>query len=172
MWMKCLGALLVSAAAAALGWLLAAGLEKRAAQLRELRQLLQRLETEIVYAASPLPQALRQAAGERPGCAEIFRLAAELLQAGRGLTAAEAWRQAIGQTAECLSLSAADRALLLRFGEGIGLSDISDQKKRLALLREELTMALAEAERERALYARVWRTLGFTSGALLALFLL
>ena len=87
-------------------------------------------------------------------------------------SAQAAWQDAIEQYLHASALTAADGEFLLRFGAVLGKSDLAQQNKNFAFLAENLAKALAEAERERAAKAKIYRYLGFSSGIALVLILL
>ena len=73
-------------------------------------------------------------------------------------SAQAAWQDAIEQYLHADgALTAADGEFLLRFGAVLGKSDLAQQNKNFAFLAENLAKALAEAERERAAKAKIYR---------------
>ena len=144
-------------------------LEKRRLFLRGVHQGLLALMREIDYAATPMNQALPAAADMAGSAAYIFRKAAKCLSKGEGCTAGEAWQTAI----ESLDgIAEEDKRLLSLAGEGLGISDATLQLKSLELLRLRIENAEAEAATFAAQNGKIWRTMGWSSGAVLVLLLL
>jgi len=169
---KLVGAALVFLASSSLGVLLARNLALRQEVLRELQVALQLLETEIAYAASPLPEALHRVAERtRPPTRHLFAAAGRALNGTCGTTAAEAWNQGLAALARAAPLEAEDWAVLTDFGQGLGRGDREDQVKKLPLARSQLRQLEEAAAENRQRQAKVWQTLGLLGGLVLILLL-
>ena len=79
-----------------------------------------------------------------------------------------AWRQGVKEQGEASGLTAADRELLVHFGDGLGRTDVEGQLTNCRLYAERLE----EARRDAATKSRLYVTLGVTGGIGLALLLL
>ncbi len=138
-----------------------------------LRSGLQLLETEIVYGATPLPQALRQvAAGLEGTAASLYGTAAAGLTEGRGITASEGWGRALETVYPASALLPEDLEALRLLGFNLGGSDRQDQVKHLALCRERLAHLEGLARDRAQRYAGVWSYAGVLVGLLVVLVLL
>ncbi len=170
---KLLGACLVVAAGGWGGLTVADELARRPRQLRALQAALQMLDTEIVYGATPLPEALAKV-GRAAACGvgEVFSSAARLLESGRGYTPGEAWELALGRAGKETALSGEDRAVLAAFGKSLGCSDREGQHKNIALTLLHLRRLEEAAQAARARHERLWRLGGFLVGSALALLFL
>lgn len=170
---KLLGASMVLAAGWLIGLQAASNLARRPGELRDLQSLLQMLETEICYSATPLTEAFRTVARHgRSRVAEIFAEAADVLEAGEGGTAGEALGVALQQVYQKLALERSDAEILLSLGAVLGASDRDDQKKHLALAGERLKREEAAAQEARLRYERLYRYAGALGGAALVLLLI
>jgi len=167
--LRLLGAVLILAACVLCGQMLSRRLRERQLFLRGCHQGLLALMREIDYAASPMQRALPAAAEPAGPAAQLFLLTAEKLAASSGCTAGEAWLEAL---ASLPALAEEDRRLLSLLSEGLGLSDAASQLKALELLRQRLEAAEAGAAEQMARYGRIWRSLGWSMGAILILLLL
>ncbi|KKM11745.1 hypothetical protein SY88_06915 [Clostridiales bacterium PH28_bin88] len=169
---RLVGAGLVVVAAGWLGLVVANNYSRRPQQLRALRSALTMLETEIVYTATPLPEALaRVARCTNPPVSNLFWGTHEALGEGRGYTAAESWEVGLGGIAGEASLLPQDLEVLRSFGHSLGSSGPEDQVRHLQLAREQLKQLELAAEVERAKNERLWRTMGFLVGLMLVLVL-
>ena len=83
-----------------------------------------------------------------------------------------AWRQGVKEQGEASGLTAADRELLVHFGDGLGRTDVEGQLPNCRLYAEQLGERLGEARRDAATKSRLYVTLGVTGGIGLALLLL
>ena len=165
--LKLFGCLCVIAACVGLGRLKADRPEKSRRLLQGAGLGLLALMREMEYAL-PMSRALKEAAGSAGTAAEIFLGAGANMTAADGVTAEEAWRKAVSIS----PIAKEDKALLLPAGDGLGAGDIDSQLRSLELARLRLAEAEQKAGEESARYGRVWRTMGWSCGAVLALLLL
>lgn len=168
--MQLIGALLVLTAGLWAGFYMASRYAKRPKQLRQLRHALQRLETEIVYGITPLPEAFaRLALHMASPFASLFeRMSASLQQSGNG-SAADCWEREWSLIWEYTALRSSDREILLQFGRTLGVSDREDQMKHLHLAMRQLQAEEESAKEEQAKYERMWRSLGLLGAALIVI---
>lgn len=168
---KLVGACLVIFSFGVLGTILGKNMMKHREELQQLQFGLQTLETEIMYAATPLPQALKIAAKQTKGAVgEIFDAVAKELNNGQGQTAGEAWSKALEKMRPYLMLTEGELSFLDQFGQGLGSSDREDQLKRLTSIKMQLAAQEKTAERERSQFQKVWQTLGWACGFVITLF--
>jgi len=163
-----LGALMVVVSSTVWGWQVASRVEARPRELRALMHLLEVLETDIAYAAIPLPQALRRA--ERTiaePAATLARVAAVGLAGPAPV--AEVWQNAIQKASASSALSLADWAAVRELGDVLGASGRDDQIRHLRLAHARLGEAVGPAEAEARRLGRVWRALGLFGGLGVAL---
>ncbi len=165
--LKIIGAVLIIIASASIGRLFAAKLHQRQICLSQLQQGLLALEREVGFAATPLPQALAQAALAANHGGVVFTAAADLLVNGEGLSAAEAFEQSIAESQ--LAISKEDRQILADLSAGLGLSDCDDQLKKIELIRLRLQSAETEAKEQYASWGKIWKNIGWSVGAVLVL---
>lgn len=147
----------------------------RPRQLRALQNALQMLDTEIMYAATPLPVALKkigEAEAGEPEISRIFTRTAALLESAQGYTPREAWQMALDEGFRGTALNSDDYALLRSFGEGLGASDRQEQHKKIVLNLNHLLKAEERAQQEREKCERLWKYGGFLIGLSIALLLL
>jgi len=165
MWLKLLGASLVLVSSMMIGNLIAKNFLERTQQLRQLRHGLQILETEILYTASFLPQALLKIGKltEAP-IALLFQKTGRLLLCQEGYTAGEAWTKALEEQLASLAIKKSDQEILLQLGSFLGCSDREDQLKHLKLTQEYLQKEEIRAEKEGEKNVPLWRYLGLVAG--------
>ena len=169
--LRLLGAALVVGSAALIGNTIARNYSERPRQLAEIATALAVLETEISFARTPLAEALSRACrGSKGVGARVFRVAADLIGSSE-LLPNQAWQAAVNRVYPWSALAAEDRAALLAFGETLGTCGADDQLRHVALVRERLRANEAHARDEAERMARMWRYLGVTVGAMVALLL-
>ncbi|MEI7024673.1 stage III sporulation protein SpoIIIAB [Paenibacillus sp. y28] len=164
---KLLGAAIILMAATLIGFAKAAQYSARPRQLREWISILQRLETEIVYAVTPLPEALSTIAGHTPEpLGLLLKQLADRLERPQGDAAALVWRDVLRRAWPGTALKQGELDILLRLGSTLGLTDREDQVKHVRLAIGRLQAEEAAAREEERRYERMWKSLGALIGAL------
>ncbi|MFC3768279.1 stage III sporulation protein SpoIIIAB [Paenibacillus sp. GCM10012303] len=163
---KLLGAVLILAAATLYGFARASVYARRPRQIRQLIHALQRLETEMTYGFTPLPEALLRIADQlEPQIAALFRSAAEPLSTQSGITAGESFRDALNVCWKQTALSSNEREILSQMSYTLGISDRTDQAKHLRLAVTLLQAEEQNAWDEQRRYEKMWKSLGVLAGA-------
>lgn len=158
---KLLGAVLILFAGTMIGFQQAARFAERPRQLRQLAHALQRLETEIGYGHTPLPEALERTAEVSPApLSELFRTAASGVWQSDEITFRESWEQAVNQQWPHTSMRAGEQAVMLRLGSTLGISDKEDQMKHLRLALLQLKAEEDAAKDDQGRYEKMWKSLG------------
>ncbi|MBO8128487.1 MAG: stage III sporulation protein AB [Peptococcaceae bacterium] len=170
---KLIGCLCILAAGGLFGASKAAGYAHRPQELRSLQAALSLLETEIIYGATPLPEALHQVAQRvNPIIATLFVTAGDDLRSQDGTSVYEAWQRALYQLQDKSHLRSSDISVLANLGSVLGASDRNDQAKHLKLAIERLGVQAAEAEEQARKNVKLWQYLGFFAGAAVVLLLI
>lgn len=139
----------------------------RPRQLRQLMHGLQQLETEIHYGLTPLPEALGNIGRhDHDPISRIFQTAARYL-ASHETSTDEAWTLAIKSCWKETALKIPEQEIVLHLGRNLGSSDSQEQVKHLHLVMSQLENELDCAIEEQQKYARMWKSLGVLSGALI-----
>lgn len=163
--LKILGAALVVGVCTICGLTIANNYRQRSLELRNLRSVLNLLETEIVYTATPLPFALEKIAKHAISpINKLFDNARNQLISGNGITADEAWQEAINSFQLFCCLAEEDIGIIRSFGAGLGCSDKTEQLKNIQLTKELLKQQEIKAEMNRNQHERLWRTMGVLVG--------
>ncbi|MGZ4162463.1 MAG: stage III sporulation protein SpoIIIAB [Tumebacillaceae bacterium] len=162
---KLIGSALVLAVGTRFGFYMAARYADRPKQLRHFVNALQILETEILYGATPLPDACSRI-GTRLALpvGPFFVTLGDKLRDGRGITADVAWREALTEHREQMVLKEPDRDVLLAFGRTLGVSDREDQIKHIHLAIAHLSTEEANARDEQSRNEKMWKYLGALLG--------
>jgi len=171
--LKIIGAGLVVAACGLAGSMVAGNYARRPVELRTLQGALQGLETEITFAATPLPEAWERVGRQTAHpVGAIFIRAREALEGQDGCSAAEAWRQGLEDAYHDTALTRQDLEILSDLGNCLGISYRDDQVKHLQLARENLKRQEAAAREEAARQVKTWRYFGVLGGLVVALLLI
>lgn len=167
--MKIVGALFIIVAFGYIGMIVGKNFRRRPEELRTLQGSLQLLETEIVYGATPLPEAFERIARQFDNhVGEIFKLAKNNLWAEVG-DIQRAWSKALNEQFQHLALTKKDLEVLQSLGRTLGISDRDDQKKHLRLAMEKLKVEEKNAAEEAQKYASTFNYLGFLCGLTLVI---
>jgi len=168
--LKLIGAMLVVGAAALIGFTMALHYRRRPQQIRQLMHALQRLETEIAYGLTPLPEAFQSIARQiADPLAALFRRAAERLLAADGAPTRDIWSETVNEVWKRTSLGAPEREAVLQLGGVLGLSDRDDQIKHLRLAVGQLAAEEEQSREEHRRYGKMWKSLGVLIGALIVI---
>ncbi|MGN7455902.1 stage III sporulation protein SpoIIIAB [Paenibacillus pasadenensis] len=167
---KAAGAVLVLIAGTLIGFMQAARFARRPKQLRELAHGLQRLETEIGYGYTPLPEALRRVASQTSEpLASMLLSPADAIESGRSADFQAGWEASIQAYGPRTALKAPELASLRRLGSILGMSDREDQLKHLKLAQQQLLAEESGARDDQARYEKLSRALGILLAALVVI---
>ncbi|HWI51835.1 MAG TPA: stage III sporulation protein SpoIIIAB [Symbiobacteriaceae bacterium] len=170
---KLIGGMLICGATSFAGWQIGGNYARRPAQIRDLQTALAVLQTEVEYGATPLPEALKSAAGATGAAvAPLFLQTAERLLAGGGITPGDAMRAVLAEELAGTALRPEDLDVMRALARVLGASGREDQVRHLALTRERLAGLEAQAAEQRSRYEKLARYAGVLSGAALVLILL
>lgn len=169
---KLLGSLMIVGASTWLGFAAARQLILRTRQLRELQTAFQLLETEIMYAATPLPQALNKV-GKNVNwpVARFFLSCGEVMKTETGITVDRAWTEAVKRVTSKTALNKSDRKILINFGKNLGNSNRKHQEKNLKLVQEQLKLAEKDSLLVKENNVKKWRYFGVLGGLLIVILL-
>lgn len=173
MWIKLLGAVLVTAACSGIGAGAAWRLRERIRLLETLKRMTAHLRGEILYANAPLPQAMLRTAGrERGEAAKLFQMAGEGLEENPGEAFACLWEKTVKTWLDGVPFGTAEEELLLRMGRNLSYRDREMQERAFALCLEELEQQIGRLRREEPEKCRLFGGLGVLSGLFISVMLL
>jgi stage III sporulation protein AB len=168
--LKLIGAALILFAGTLIGFQQAARFAARPRHIRALLHALQRLETEIGYGYTPLPEALERAGAHSPQpLAAMLKDAAELLGDEGGLSFRECWSRAIERHWAESAMRSPEKTALLRLGSSLGISDREDQVKHLRLAMQQLKAEEDAARDDQERYEKLCKSLGVLIAALIVI---
>lgn len=168
-----IGFVLIVSASAGVGQVASERYRRRPEELRDIRSVLQRLETQISFGAVPLPAALLEAGKAGRGAInQLFSRISEKVRRTDGTPPSEAWRAGIRELNDELHLSDEDVRTILILGESLGCSDREDQLKHIRLAVQRLDAAETLAWEERRKNENLFRVLGILGGLAVAILLL
>lgn len=167
---KLLGAVLILLAGTLAGFLKARQFADRPKNIRGMIAALQRLETEITYGYTPLPEAMRRiASGSREPVRSLFASAAEDMGEPNNRSAQDALNRAVDIHWKATAMKAQERETLRQLGCTLGTSDRKDQANHIALALQQLKQEELSARDEQAKYEKMSKSLGVLLGALIVI---
>ena len=140
----------------------------RLGDLRQIKSALAILYGEISFAATPLPEAAVQVSRrvEAP-VADLFAAFGELLNAGAGLCAADAWEQSYARHRHRFFFEKEDDDSLRSFGKTLGYLDQAMQMNTIQSTLERLSEREALLVEKQQKEGKLYRSLGLLGGLLL-----
>ncbi|MNM47440.1 stage III sporulation protein SpoAB [compost metagenome] len=167
---KLLGAILILASATLGGFTAARRFAQRPRSIRGLIAALQRLESEITYGYTPLPEAMgRIAAQSLEPLRSLFLDIADDMGDPHNRTAREAVERAVRSHWQATAMKAPERESLRQLSFTLGVSDRQDQANHIALALRQLAQEEQTAREEQAKYEKMSRSLGVLLGALIVI---
>lgn len=169
--MVVMGCIALVAGCGFLGLWLAYRIRRRPLELRECSTALALLDTEIVWGATPLPEAFRilKERTDTPWQG-FFAELQERLQ--RGEPASIAWQETVLTRNAQFCLKPEDWQVIGDIGKGLGRSDRTEQHKQIELVQRQLISMKEQAETWSDKQAKMWSYLGFLGGIAGVLFLI
>ncbi|SHI17397.1 stage III sporulation protein AB [Desulfosporosinus lacus] len=161
--MLVLGCIALIAGCGCLGLWLAYRIRRRPIELRECSMALALLDTEIVWGATPLPEAfcILKERTDSPW-QDFFAELQERLQQGE--SASTAWRETVITRNAQFCLKPEDWQVIGDVGKGLGRSDRTEQHKQIELVQRQLIIMKEQAEAWSSKQAKMWSYLGFLGG--------
>ena len=161
--MLILGCIVLIAGCGSSGLWLANRIRRRPSELREFLMALTLLDTEIVWGATPLPEAfgIVKERTDMPWQG-FFKDLQERLE--RGEAANIAWKETILCQKTHFCLKPEDWQVIRDVGKGLGRSDRTEQHKQLELVLRQLTLTKEQADIWSVKQAKMWSYLGFLGG--------
>lgn len=165
--LKWMGAVLIIASCALVGYSMAAGYRREEKALQQLIGALDFMACELQYRLTPLPELCRQAGAEKTGCIGkvLTELAVQL--EGRLQPDVAGCMKAALDTSRDLPDKAKDALYLL--GQNLGRFDVDGQIKGLESVRAHCRREAEKLALGRDNRLRSYQTLGICAGAALAI---
>ncbi|MGN0143933.1 MAG: stage III sporulation protein SpoIIIAB [Clostridium sp.] len=145
---------------------------KRMSQLREVLKSLLILQNDVLYAATPLPEALDNFAYKVDEPINSFiKGVKEKLISGTAESVYEAAENEYMRLKNNFNLNSSDVKILSDFFKSLGESGIFGQEKIFSLAIEGIKMNLSESEEAAKKNVKLYRYLGICIGAMLTIFI-
>lgn len=154
-----------------IGYFIGENYKRRSQNLKEIQKVLLLLNNEIIYSNTPLPTALFDVGNNvSEPISNVFIKMANMLDEGTSNSVYESFEKAYLENKEKLSLNSDDYKILEDFFKTLGSSGISGQEKIFSLALENIDINYKEAKKKEKENIKLYRTLGISIGAMLAIF--
>ena len=140
----------------------------RVNDLKNIRNILNILETKIKFTYEPLPQIFEEISNEFKGeVSRIFQIAKEKMVE---LSAGEAWHFAIENSNT--NMNEEDLNILNGLEKLLGKTDIDGQLSEINLIKEFIDIQIKKAEEEQIKNAKLYKNLGIMIGMIIVIILI
>lgn len=157
--------LIIIFTSSALGFSYSRLYNERLNNLINFQYCIQILETEIIYAANPLPDALMEVYNKgNKKVSYIFNEIRKYLLNNKNSNVYDGFLHIATELKEGLCFKKQDIEIILSFGRSLGLSNRMDQEKYFKVLQVQLKGQQREAEEEKMKNGKMFKSLGVLIG--------
>ena len=154
-----------------IGFFLGENYKRRSIHLKEFQKALLLLNNEIIYANTPLPDALLEISKKvLEPISDIFSDMALSLENGYTGSIYESFENAYVKSREKINLISDDNKIISDFFKTLGSSGVTGQDKIFKLTLDNIDINYKEARKLEKENIKLYRTLGLSIGAMLAIF--
>lgn len=173
MYLKIIGCLFIMASAAGIGFLKAEELAERVRRLEDLKSMMLLLQGELRFHHASLAEGFENVAERvREPLKTFLTEKAERLGHRSGASFGEIWKEGTQTLLETTGFRAADAELLDNLQRSLGYLDLELQTEALNQTIFRTGEAVLAAKEEQKAKSRLYRTMGVTAGAILALLII
>lgn len=168
--LKLFGAVLIVLAGTLAGLQRAGQYADRPRHIRALIAALQRLETEIMYGFTPLPEAMRRIGLQvKEPLKNFFITSAEEMSPPNDRSAQDAIERAMEAHWKATALKGTEKEILRQLSCTLGTSDRSNQSTHIALALQQLKQEETVAREDQGKYEKMSKSLGLLLGVLIVI---
>lgn len=171
--LKLTGSILVLFSTSLMGYIYGKSYRERLENLIYLENCIKLLETEVIYGANPLPEALMNVYNKgNKKVSYIFRLIIERLNKDRECTVFDSFLSVEDAMKNDLNFKKEDIEMFMTLGRTIGSSDRTDQEKNFKLILTQIKTLEDEARIEKDKNEKMFKNLGFLAGLAIVVILI
>ena len=158
-------------ASGGLGILTAQKFTERLRDLEDLKAMVKILETEMRYKKDPLPRAFARIAEYKDNRAmDLLWECSQQMQ--RSQSIGHCWELALSAAYENSCLKENDLIIIKDMGLQLGKSNLTGQTAMFSFINDKLNAQIREAEQEKKSKGKMYKSLGFGIGVMLAIILI
>lgn len=147
-----------------LGNIIAKKYKNRVKQLKEIKVILNMIETKIKFTQQPLTEIFKEIVSTEKKNRSVNIIFKEASQNIENKSFEQAWSEAIAKTKEKLDLSEEDINIIEGMGKTLGTTDIEGQVKEIEIVKEFIDSQIQKAEEERKKNEKMYKMLGGIAG--------
>lgn len=147
-----------------LGNIIAQKYKNRVKELKELKVILNMIETKIKFTQQPLIEIFKEIVSSEKKNRSVNIIFKEVSQSIDNQPFEQAWSEAITKTREKLDLSDEDINIIEGMGKTLGTTDIEGQVKEIEIIKEFIDSQIEKAEEERKKNEKMYKMLGGIAG--------
>ncbi|EOC99761.1 stage III sporulation protein SpoIIIAB [Caldisalinibacter kiritimatiensis] len=172
LFLKIVASLMIISSCTLIGYFLGMTYSKRVENLILLQNCIRILETEIVYSATPLPEAFNNVylKGNKK-VSYVFNDIKKYLIQNKDATVFDVFVSVSKTLSDELHLKKEDIEIILSLGRVIGNSDRLDQQKHFKMIHTQLENQCKEAEESKKKNEKLYKNLGVMSGLAITIIL-
>ena len=156
-----------------LGIIISDRFKKRVIQLKEVQKSIMHLENEILFNNTNLPEALFMIGKKvNSPISEILIKVADKLLKGLSDNIMDAFKEEYLYEKENLFLLKDDYNVIDDFLQSLGDTNLENQEKVFKLINKRISLSIVDAEEESKKNSKVYKSLGFCIGSMIAIFLI
>ena len=154
-----------------IGYFIGENYKRRSIHLKEMQKALLLLNNEILYSNTPLPNALFEIGNKvSEPISFIFIEMASILAEGNISSVYESFEIAYEKNKDNISLNKDDYKIINDFFKTLGNSGVTGQERIFSLALDNIDINYKEAKKLEKENIKLYRTLGLSIGAMLAIF--
>lgn len=169
---KLFGSIAIIVATTLFGFEFSNRLSRRTKQIRYLKIALEALETEIVFALTPLAEAFEKVSKQIPSpISDLFyEVSMKLYQEEN--SASSIWLSSLQNWEKKTDLESSEMNILSQFGKTLGKQDLENQRKQIRLAIQFFDQEEKLAMDVQKKYESMYKSLGLLAGILIVLILI
>lgn len=171
--LKLTGSFLIVLSSSLIGYIYGKSYRERLENLIYLESCIKILETEIMYGANPLPEALKNVHNKgNKKVSFIFNLISRELKINKSGNVLTCFLTVVDIMKKDLNYKKEDIEVFLNLGRTLGASSRKDQEKNFKLILAQIKSLEKEARLEKEKNEKMFKNLGFLSGLAIVVILL
>ena len=156
-----------------IGYLYGERFKQRYIELSELMRSLIDIENEILYSYRPVPEVLGRISNKSEGViSDLFSEVSELLIRGDMENVNIAFVYALNNQSNQMAMTKEDCNIILDLSKSLGDTDILGQGQIFSLAKDKLDRVIDIAEKDYRTNCKMYKSLGFGIGLMIAIFLI